>query len=124
MNQSRNNSSSLLLSSIHPTAVRASTNRNKITESKHGLDSILKALEEEQSYNKLNKCRKFLIYSLEMGQIYYSLIKIFSSNNDDAFTWGNVHKYMLMLLSVAAYISKTNRILDQIGKKIIEVNKL
>lgn len=78
---------------------------------------MLKKLMEERSFTNVNNLRKFLTFYRYKIDLMNRLIKEFTNNTYSCLK--NVYKYMLMYLSVAAFISRTiQHVKDLKNKKI------
>jgi hypothetical protein len=66
---------------------------------------MLKKLMEERSFTNVNNVRKFLTFYRYKIDLMNRLIKEFTNNTYSCLK--NVYKYMLMYLSVAAFISRS-----------------
>ena len=65
---------------------------------------MLKKLMEERSFTNVNNLRKYLTFYRYKNDLMNRLIKEFTNNTYSCLK--NVYKYMLMYLSVAAFISR------------------
>ena len=71
----------------------------------HKKQDMLKKLMEERSFTNVNNARKFLNFYRYKIDLMNRLIKEFTNNTYSCLK--NVYKYMLMYLSVAAFISRS-----------------
>ena len=82
------------------------------------LADMAQRLQEERSFTNLNNLRKFLHFYRLKAELMVKLIKEFNSSQYACMK--NVYKYILMFLSVAAYISRLEALNLQLKAKDIE----